>query len=196
MTLKFKLSKNKIGTVSIPKVGEILEGRIIIQDKNIIYIDLGPKGIGVIYGMEFTKFQDFLKNLNQDEPIIVKILSLENDEGYRELTPVTPSKETLWEELEKIKKEEKSIEAKIIKIKRGGLLVEIKGSLLAFLPFSLISPEHYSTAEKKDLTKIMEVLQGLIGKILKVQIIELDIKNKRIILSEKSISHKENLSIS
>ncbi len=186
MALKFKsLKKNNLGMILMPKIGEVIDGKVINQERNSFYIDLGSKGIGIIYGIEFQKAHNILKNLKPDETVSVKILDLENENGYRDLSVIAASRETIWDELKKIKEKNEIVEAKILKPKKGGLLVEIKGSL-AFLPFSLLSPSHYSSVEKNDFAKLTEVLQGLAGQVLKTRIIELDTKNKRIIVSEKA----------
>lgn len=193
MVLRLKsLKKNNLGVILTPKIGEIIEGKVIGQEKGTFYLDLGPKGIGIIYGAEFTKAQDILKNLKPGEKIAVKVLNIENEQGYRELSVMAVLKEAFWEELKKIKEKNEIIEAKILKLKKGGLLAEIKNSL-AFLPFSLVSPSHYSSTEKTNFPKLTEVLEKLVGQTLKTRIIELDPKNKRIILSEREPIKKEKI---
>jgi len=193
MVLKLKsLKKNNLGEILTPKIGEIIEGKVITQEKGVFYLDLGPKGTGIIYGTEFVRAQDILKNLKPGEGIAVKVLNIENEQGYRELSVMAVSKEVFWEELRKIKERNEIIEAKILKPKKGGLLAEIKGSL-AFLPFSLVSPNHYSSVEKTDIPKLTEALEKLVGQTLKTRIIELDPKNKRIILSEREPFKKEKI---
>jgi len=193
MVLKLKsLKKNNLGVILTPKIGEIIEGKVITQEKGAFYLDLGPKGTGIIYGAEFVRAQDILKNLKPGEEITVKVLNIENEQGYRELSVMAVSKEVFWEELRKIKERNEIIEAKILKPKKGGLLAEIKGSL-AFLPFSLVSPSHYSSVEKTNLPKLTEVLEKLVGQTLKTRIVELDPKNKRIILSEREPFKKEKI---
>ncbi|MCH7552332.1 S1 RNA-binding domain-containing protein, partial [Patescibacteria group bacterium] len=55
-----------------------------------------------------------------------------------------------------------------------------------FLPVSQLSQEHYPKVEDGDAGKILQALQAFIGEELEVEIFDLDIKEKKVILSERS----------
>ena len=67
---------------------------------------------------------------------------------------------------------------------RGGLLVEYEG-VRGFLPVSQLSPENYPRVSSSDRDEIMHRLNQLVGKSLKVRILDADKKANKLILSEK-----------
>lgn len=168
-----------------PKVGEIIEGTVVANDRSSLFLDLGFRGIGVIYGNEFIIAKDILKSLKIGEKITAKIKGLENEDGYRELSVIDAAKEVSWKELSDIKEKGEIIEVKIKKANKGGLISDIKG-IAAFLPVSHLLPEHYPKIKDGDLTQIAKTLQKFIGQTLKVKIIDVDPKKEKLILSERS----------
>ncbi len=179
-----------------PKVGEVVKGKIVQRGKSSLFLDLENFKMGIIYGREFQEARDDLKNLKIGDEIFAKIIELENEDGYVELSVREANEDLAWEGLREKKEKGESIVVKIFGINRGGLLAKIS-SLPAFLPLSQISPEHYSSVEGREIIKIIRELQKLIGKDLTVKIFALDYKNKTVILSErlgkKEITPKESL---
>ena len=68
------------------KVGEIIKGKIINKGRSTVFIDLGSSGTGIIYGREFQEAKEELKDLKIGDTIFAKIVDLENEEGYLELS--------------------------------------------------------------------------------------------------------------
>lgn len=168
-----------------PKVGEIIGGTIIGTGRSAIYIDLGCFGTGIIYGKEFYEAKGALKDLKLGDKIFAKIIDLENEEGYLELSMSQAGKELSWERLKRQKEAEETITVKILGANKGGLLVEAEG-IQGFLPVSQLSPEHYPRVEGADKTKILNKLQKLIGKELEVKIFDIFPKEEKLILSERA----------
>ncbi len=69
-----------------PKIGEIVQGKIINKRRASVFLDLGPLGTGIIYGKEFYEAKDKLKNLKIGNTTFAKIIDLENEDGYIELS--------------------------------------------------------------------------------------------------------------
>lgn len=168
-----------------PKVGEIVEGKIVGRGRSSVFIDLGAVGTGIIYGREFYDAKEDLRDLKIEDPIFAKIIDLENEEGYIELSLSGASKELSWETLRQKKEEGETITVKILGANKGGLLAEVSG-IQAFLPVSQLSPEHYPRIEGADTTKILKELQKFINKELKVKIFDLEPRENKLILSEKA----------
>ncbi|MFA5748231.1 MAG: S1 RNA-binding domain-containing protein [Candidatus Absconditabacterales bacterium] len=76
----------------------------------------------------------------------------------------------------------------------GGLLVDMHG-IKGFVPLSQLAPIHYPRVEDGDQEIIFEKLLELIGKELKVRIINIDDEEKRIILSEREALKEERENI-
>jgi len=67
----------------------------------------------------------------------------------------------------------------------GGLLVDMHG-IKGFVPLSQLAPIHYPRVEQGDSKKIVWELQKLIGETMEVKILDLDLKHKKLIFSEKA----------
>lgn len=165
-----------------PKVGEIIEGQIIGKGRSSVFFNLGPLGTGIIYGKELQESKDSLKDLKIGDSIFVKIVDLENEEGYIELSLKQAGQELTWEALKEKKEKNETLKVKILGANKGGLLTEILGTP-AFLPVSQLSPEHYPRVEGGDSLKILRGLQKFIGKELEVKILNLSQKEGKFISS-------------
>ncbi len=168
-----------------PQIGKIIEGKIIGRARSAIFLDLGAFGTGIIYGKEFQEAKEELKNLKIGDTVFAKIIDLENEEGYLELSLSQASNELTWEKLRQKKEKGEIIIVKILGANKGGLLSEISG-ISAFLPVSQLLTKHYPRVEKGDTTKILKELQKFVSKEMEVKIFDLDQKQEKLILSEKA----------
>jgi len=87
-----------------------------------------------------------LKDLKIEDKIFVKIIDLENKEGYIELSLSKAGKELAWEELKQKKEKDEILSVKILGANKGGLLAKISG-IPAFLPVSQLSAANYPKVE-------------------------------------------------
>jgi len=168
-----------------PKIGEIIEGKIIGIGRSAVYLDLGFFGAGIIYGKEFFEGKEILKELKIGDNLFAKIIDLENEEGYIELSVSQAGKELAWQQLEQKKEKDEILKVKILEANKGGLLAEVSG-IPAFLPVSQLSSEHYPRVEGGDQIKILKELKKFVGKELEVKIFDLYQKEGKLILSEKA----------
>ena len=175
----------QIEQIKIPKEGEIIEGKVIGAESSGVFIELGNFGTGIISKKEVEKAKDIIKKIKPGDIVSAKIIEEENEDGYIELSLNEAAKELSWNELEDIKKEDKTIEIKIAKANKGGLIAELNG-VNGFLPLSQLSLTHYPRVEQGDSKKIVWELQKLIGKVIEVKILDLDLKEKKLIFSEKA----------
>jgi len=182
------MSKNKDGlnnSLKPPKVGEIVEGQVVGIGRSSIYVDLGAFGTGIIYGREFLAMKDVLRNLKKGDKIFAKIICLDNEQGYIELSLQEANQEITWEKLKRKAENGEILKVKIIGANKGGLLSKIEG-IPAFLPVSQLSPQHYPRVEGGEGTKILKKLQKLVGKELEVKIFDINPAENKLILSEKA----------
>lgn len=178
-----KLSK-EYNLLNPLKIGEIVKGKVITQEQGSLFVDLGPQGTGIIRGKEFIEAKEEIKDLTPGKTIFAKVIELETEDGYVELSFKEAQKEALWQELEKKKENQEVLKVKILGANKGGLLATID-KISAFLPVSQLSPQHYPKVEEGDPQKILKALQKFIGKELEVNILSLNPKENQIILSEK-----------
>jgi len=168
----------------LPKIGEVVEGRVIKKSARNLYIDLGIWGIGIVYGIEFTNAQDMIKNLKAGSVVFAKIVEVENDDGLRELSLAEAQSQKSWDLIRELKKTNQAVTTKILSVNRGGLMVEISG-ISGFLPVSQLASEHYPRVEGGDKNKILEELQKFVGQDFKVRVLDFDPKDDKLIVSEK-----------
>lgn len=172
-------------TLKLYKVGDIVKGMIVGTGRSAVYLDLGAQGTGIIYGREFIEEKNALKDIEVGEKLAAKVTDLENEEGYIELSLKEAGRDLTWDTLREKKGSEEMIKVKITGANKGGLLAEIN-NMQAFLPVSQLSQEHYPKVEDGDSAKILRALQEFVNTEMEVQIFDVDPKEEKIILSERS----------
>ncbi|MCX6813345.1 MAG: S1 RNA-binding domain-containing protein [Candidatus Azambacteria bacterium] len=176
---------------TFPKVDDVVEGRVLKKSARTLYFDLGLWGIGIVYGIEFTNAQTIIKNLKIGDSAFAKILEVENEAGFRELSLVEAQSQKSWDLIRELKRTNKTIATKILSVNRGGLMVEI-GGIAGFLPVSQLSSEHYPRVEGGDKNKILEELSKFIDQDFNVRVLDFNPKENKLIVSEKA-AEEENL---
>ncbi len=181
----------KIDDASAPlNVGSTVEGKVVARDRSSLYIDLGIHGTGIIYGREFYNVKDIVKNLETGDKVFAKIVEMENDEGYKELSLRDATKEIGWQRLKDLRDAGTVLSVRVTGVNKGGLLTSLDG-IQAFLPVSQLSAEHYPRVADADKQKILKELQKFIGKTLEVKILDLLAEENKLILSEKAKSEEK-----
>ncbi len=182
-SMKDLLTKEDFG---LPKTGQILSGEIINVSKASIIIDLGSIGIGIVYPGHYYDNPERTKALKKGDKVSSMLLELENDEGYRELSLKAAQLTTAWEDIREKMEKGELVQAPIININKGGLIIEVSG-VQGFLPLSQLSGEHYPKVEGGDTTKIVQALQKFKGQSFTVKIIDFSEAENKLIVSERAI---------
>lgn len=167
-----------------PKMDQLVEGPVIGVEKAAIYIDLAPFGTGIIYGREYIAARDLIKKTNIGDTIKAKVVDIENDEGYIELSLKEAKAALLWSDAEAAIKDKTIFELVVKDANKGGLIIDWQG-VPGFLPASQLKPEHYPRVEDSDKDKIWRELKKLTGTKLSVMMISADPKDGKMIFSEK-----------
>jgi small subunit ribosomal protein S1 len=182
--------KNTLENItSLPKKGQIIEGRIIGVGRACVYVDLSPMGTGIIYGKEYYLARDILSDLKIGDKISAKIVEADNEDGYIELSLKEAQKELGWGKLKELKENFETVIIKPNGANKGGLLAELCG-VKGFLPLSQLSIEHYPRVEEGNTAEILRCLQQLVGKELKVKILDVDPRENKLIFSEKAVESR------
>ena len=177
-----------------PQVGDLVEGKVIGEGRNTLYIDLAPHGTGIIYGREYLNTRDVIKNVKPGDLITAKVVESTNDEHYIELSLKEARQAVLWKEAEEAIREKKTFDLTIKDANKGGLLIDWQG-ILGFLPASQLSGDHYPRVEDGNKDRIMEELKKLIGKTITVSMITADPKEEKLIFSERATTSAEKQEI-
>ena len=149
--------------------GTITEGRVVALTKDKVVVDIGYKSEGMIPSDQFSP--DDLQALKVGDSLQVYIEECEDADGNLVLSKEKADKMKIWEELEKLFNEEKSIDGKIISRIKGGMMVDI--GVKAFLPGSQI-----------DLHPVRD-LDGLVGKTFPLKIIKINHRRGNVVVSRR-----------
>lgn len=187
---KETIVKKPTDAINPLSIGATVEGKVVARDRSSLYVDLGILGTGIIYGREFYIVKDIVKSLEIGDKIHGKIVELENDEGYRELSLRDATKEISWQRLREMRDSGQIVTVRVTGVNKGGLLTSLDG-IQAFLPVSQLAPEHYPRVVDADKQKILKELQKFIGKTLEVKILDLLAEEGKLILSEKAKSDEK-----
>ena len=178
------------GALSTPKVGELISGTVLSRRGPYIYIDLGPYGTGVVYGREFYNASYIIKTLKTGSLVTAKVIELENEDGYTELSLCEAGKDKIWQEAEALMKGKTTVPLFVVSANKGGLVMNWEG-VSGFLPVSQLTAKHYPRVEGGDKGKILSELQKFVGETLDVTILDIDPKESKLIFSEKNVESDE-----
>jgi small subunit ribosomal protein S1 len=162
------------------KAGDVVEGIVTNVRKHEVWIDLGANGSGVVMRRELGHGQQ----LNEGDTVTTSVVDPEMDEGHALLSMRRAVKDRGWDELQRVVDSEEIIEITPYDANRGGLLVELEG-IRGFLPVSQLSAGHYPRVSGADKDEILQKLNQLVGKPMRVRVLDLNRKDNKLIFSEK-----------
>lgn len=160
--------------------GEVVEGKILSVKKHELWVDLGPHGVGLVPRREIGG----MRSLKEGDEVVASVVDPEIDEGYALLSLRKAAKDRGWDEIKRMFDAGETIEVTAYDANRGGLLIELEG-VRGFMPVSQLSAEHYPRVAGADKDEILQRLNALINKPLKVRILDADRKANKLIFSEK-----------
>ncbi len=173
-----------------PREGDIVEGSVLALDRARLYIDLPPFGTGIIFGREYLNAREVIKRTNVGDRVAAKVVSVNNKEGYIELSLKEARQAIVWGEAEEAVKNKTQFELAVKEANKGGLILDWQG-LPGFLPASQLKAEHYPRVTDGDKDKILDELRKLVGTKITVSLIGAQPKEGKLIFSEKGIDDKE-----
>lgn len=172
------------------KQGDIVEGKVLEKKGTQVFVDLGTRGLGIIFGREYYAASDIIKNLNPGDAISAKVVEPDNEDGCIELSLKEAGEERRWTTLYSLMQKGEALELKVLEANRGGLILETAG-VKGFLPASQMSPQNYPRVDGGDKERILQELQKLVGQNLKVRIIDLNPGENKLIFTEKQHNTEE-----
>lgn len=175
---------------SLPKVGELIEGTVISASKSEVLIDVNGLTVGIIRGFELQDESDETKGVKVGDVVSATVVELDNENNQVELSFRASGHKKAWAKLEDYVKSGEVVDALILEANKGGLMIKV-GGVKGFLPVSQLSSEHYPRVEGGSKTKILEKLQEIVGKTLKVKVIDATESEEKLIVSEKETVKEE-----
>jgi len=180
ITMDQLLAEQDAAGIKQIETGDVVEGVVSSIRKHEIWIDLGVQGVGVVMRREIGHGQV----LELGQSITVSVIDPELEEGYALLSMRRAAKDRGWDELQRMHEANEIVEVSPYDANRGGLLVELEG-IRGFLPVSQLAAGHYPRVSGADKDEILQKLNALAGKPLRVRILDVSRKDNKLIFSEK-----------
>lgn len=160
--------------------GETVDGKVLSVKKHEILIDLGARGVGMVPRKEAA----YARNLEVGQDVTASVIDAEMKDGLVLLSMRKAVKDKGWDEIVAKLEAGEIVEVTPFDANRGGLLVEYEG-IRGFLPVSQLSAEHYPRVGSADKDEILQRLNSLVSKSIKVRILDASKKDNKLIFSEK-----------
>ena len=162
--------------------GDVIEGTVVRVDRDEIMVDIGFKSEGVIPSQEVASERPGAA-LSVGDRVMVYVVHPETKEGNVVLSLAKAHLETDWQDAQTKFEQADTFELDVIGYNRGGLIVrfgEIRGFVPASQVFDLRGPVPADQPDQR--------MQKMVGRKLRLKVIEVDRAKNRLILSETSAS--------
>lgn len=154
--------------------GKIVRGKILIEKEDCYYVDLSYKTDGVLPKSEMLEDE----TLAIGDQVDLQVLKIDKNSGEVILSKRRVDEFKVWDDI----KVGDIVEVKVSEKNPKGLIVKYKDGLRGFMPLSHIEMKYLSEEE----------LDKYLGQKMDVEIIDLDQKKRRFVVSRKNILKKEN----
>jgi len=160
------------------QLGSRVTGTVVKMTREEIFVDIGWKCEGVIPISEFSIRQTNLEDVVAiGDTVSAVVIRVENEEGHTVLSKRKADEEGAHERLEKVAETKEEIQAKVVEVVKGGLVVDV--GLRGFVPASQIQLGY------------VEDLNQFLGQTLRLRLIEFDSSKRKVVLSQKIILEEE-----
>jgi small subunit ribosomal protein S1 len=168
--------------------GKVLEATIASIGEHDMVVDLGAKRDGIILprDLELVDDEEYLASLKVGDTIPVVVLK---PWGGREGAIVSLNKglqKQDWLRVQELVDSEEVVEAEVVGVNRGGVLVQF-GHLQGFVPNSHLT----SLPDGLDRKQLRQAKSELVGCRLSLVVIEVNQRRRRLILSERLAQHQK-----
>jgi small subunit ribosomal protein S1 len=162
------------------RVGETVEGIVATIGGDEATIDLGERPAGVIPTREAGA-----RELRVGQTITARVIQAEGPDGRVVLSLRRARGRHQWDQMAELQRSGKLIEAEVIDANRGGVVVDV--GMRGFVPLSqLVSIGAIAASD----AGIPEPVRALVGKRLRLRVLDVDPTRDRLILSEKAAAHE------
>ncbi len=165
-----------------PQRGEIRTGQVVLVGPNEIVVDVGAKREGVVSPQDLERLSAEERSaISVGDQVSVYVVNPEDRDGNTIVSLYLAQIEKDWQKAEEYLKSKEIVEGKVIGYNKGGLVVPF-GKIRGFVPASQVVgfPRRLSPTEKSAR------LAEQVGHEIVVQIIEVDRRRRRLIMSEQA----------
>ncbi len=171
---------------NMPKVGDVVKGKVLALDKGEIHIDIEGMTTGVVRGQELFAESREYANLKVGDTVEGTVIEIENENCEMELSFRIAGFKKAWDTMRSLMKDGLTIKAKVLAANKGGLMMQVE-ALSGFMPVSQLNPDHYPRVSGGDKNRILDKLRELVNKELEVKVIDADEKEEKLIVSERAV---------
>lgn len=172
-----------------PAIGSIVNGKVIEKTGGGFVLAIKNYKLGFLKNDDIKYSTKEKENLKEGDEIEVKIIGEENRAGFIPVSLTEAKKESIWDNLKKMKENKEPLTLKVMSANKGGLLFNVFG-IQAFLPVSQLSKGKYPKMENPTPDKIFKELQKFVGKEMKIQFITVE-KDKNKLIVKEATEEKE-----
>lgn len=189
------MAEFNLADIKVPLIreGQKIQGIVLKKIENGILVDCADGAFtGIILSKEVKELERSGYDLAPGREIELEIVNtnIRHEDGHYIVSITKLLQYDIWKSIIKKFEADEIISVTPTEANLGGLLVDMHG-IKGFVPLSQLAPIHYPRVEDGDQEIIFEKLLELIGKELKVRIINIDEEEKRIILSEREALKEE-----
>lgn len=169
---------------SLPRRGDIVEGTIVSITSTEMLVDIGCKSEGVVTSRDLEQLDpEFRKSLRVGQQVKAGVVRPEDRNGNILLSLQRALLEKDWDEAARLFEAEEVFAQTVVGFNKGGVIVNI-GQVRGFVPASqIVSMRGTQGGEQSERE---DALAEMVGKELKLKVIEMDRRRNRLILSERA----------
>lgn len=182
MSMEELLASMEVKALGLIK-GQTVKGRIVAIKSKVIYIDIGGKTDAIVTGKEFEYVKDFITDLKEGDEIEVVVKSPENDKGQILVSIRGAASGYGWQYYEEKLKSGGEVTVASRELNRGGVVVMAPFGFFGFIPGSQIGSKYENDPEK------------MLGKKIKVKVLEVDAAKNRLVFSERLVSEPDKVGV-
>ena len=158
--------------------GDIMEGTVIGISETEITLDLGFYTDGIVRLEDITDDPAFsIKNdIEMGQVVSATVIKRDEGAGHILMSMKDASAVLAWDKLKTLMESQENVTVKVTDVTKGGVVVFLEG-VRGFIPASKISLEYVEETE----------LENYLHQTLEVRVINVDVENKRLVLSAREI---------
>jgi len=157
--------------------GQVLQGVIVAKTHDELLVDIGGKSEGVVTARELSPGMR-IADLRVGDTIEVLVHRIDGDgDGAMYLSERRARALKTWERVLEAHEKNEAINATVTQVVKGGVLVDL--GMRGFVPASQIRRHPIGNLEE------------MVGKALRLKVIDLDHKRRRVVLSQRVVLEEE-----
>jgi small subunit ribosomal protein S1 len=157
--------------------GQVLTGTIVAKSNDELLVDIGGKSEGVVTARELSPGIE-ISRLRVGDTLEVLVYRIDSDgDGTMYLSEKRARALKTWEKVLEAHDRNEAINATVTQVVKGGVLVDL--GMRGFVPASQIRRQPIGNLEE------------MVGKQLRLKVIDLDHKRRRVVLSQRIVLDEE-----